>query len=151
MFYNMKNTNTLLAASATFILVLFIYASSSYADSATNMPPPEPYCQWKLNGFSIEKPLCDLTGDAERGKKIASDGSKGNCLACHMTGDGTLPGNIGPPLIGMKARFPDKAKLRAQIWDSTVANPNSIMIPFGRNRVLSEEEIDQIVEYIYTL
>jgi hypothetical protein len=25
------------------------------------------------------------------------------------------------------------------------------MIPFGRNRVLSEEEIDQIVEYVYTL
>ena len=87
----------------------------------------------------------------EKGKAAAFDRKKGNCLACHMTGDGTLPGNIGPPLIGMKARFPDKAKLRAQIWDSTVANPNSIMIPFGRNRVLSEEEIDQIVEYVYTL
>ena len=87
----------------------------------------------------------------EKGKAVAFDRKKGNCLACHMTGDGTLPGNIGPPMIGMKARFPDKAKLRAQIWDSTVANPNSIMIPFGRNRVLSEEEIDQIVEYVYTL
>lgn len=87
----------------------------------------------------------------EKGKAVAFDRKKGNCLACHMTGDGTLPGNIGPPLIGMKARFPDKAKMRAQIWDATVANPNSIMIPFGRNRVLSEEEIDQIVEYIYTL
>jgi len=41
--------------------------------------------------------------------------------------------------------------MRAQIWDPTVANPNSIMIPFGRNRVLSEEEIDQIVEYTYSL
>ena len=87
----------------------------------------------------------------EKGKAVAFDRKKGNCLACHMTGDGTLPGNIGPPMIGMKARFPDKAKLRAQIWDATVANPNSIMIPFGRNRVLSEEEIDQIVEYVYTL
>jgi sulfur-oxidizing protein SoxX len=65
--------------------------------------------------------------------------------------DGTLPGNIGPPLIAMKARFPDKAKLRAQIWDATVANPNSIMIPFGRVKALSEEEIDMVVEYIYTL
>jgi len=87
----------------------------------------------------------------EKGKAVAFDRKKGNCLACHMTGDGTLPGNIGPPLIGMKARFPDKAKLRAQIWDSTVANPNTIMIPFGRNKVLSEEEIDLIVEYVYTL
>jgi len=87
----------------------------------------------------------------EKGKAVAFDRKKGNCLACHMTGDGTLPGNIGPPLIGMKARFPDKAKLRAQIWDATVANPDTIMIPFGRSRVLSEEEIDQIVAYIYTL
>jgi L-cysteine S-thiosulfotransferase len=87
----------------------------------------------------------------EKGKEVAFDRKKGNCLACHMMGDGTLPGNIGPPLIAMKARFPDKSKLRAQIWDATVANPNTIMIPFGRNRVLSEEEIDQVVEYLYTL
>jgi sulfur-oxidizing protein SoxX len=87
----------------------------------------------------------------EKGKAVAYDRKKGNCLACHMMDDGTLPGNIGPPLIAMKARFPDKAKLRVQIWDATVANPNSIMIPFGRNRALSEEEIDQIVEYVYTL
>jgi len=87
----------------------------------------------------------------DKGKAVAFDRKKGNCLACHMMGDGTLPGNIGPPLIAMKARFPEKAKLRAQIWDATVANPNSIMIPFGRNRVLSAEEVDQIVEYVYTL
>jgi len=87
----------------------------------------------------------------EKGKAVAEDRVKGNCLACHAMGDGTLPGNIGPPLIAMKARFPDKAKLRAQIWDATVANPNTIMIPFGRHRVLTEEEIDQVVEYVYTL
>ena len=87
----------------------------------------------------------------EKGKAVSFDRKKGNCLACHAMGDGTLPGNIGPPLTAMKARFPDKAKLRAQIWDATVLNPNSIMIPFGRNRVLSEEEIDQVIEYVYTL
>ena len=82
---------------------------------------------------------------------------KGNCLACHDVVTKKWPsglpasGNIGPPLVSMKARFPDKAKLRAQIWDATVKNPNTIMIPFGRNGVLSEAEIDQIVEYVYTL
>jgi sulfur-oxidizing protein SoxX len=86
-----------------------------------------------------------------KGKEVAFDRKLGNCLACHAIEDGTLPGNIGPPLIAMKQRFPDKAKLRAQIWDATVANPNSIMIPFGRHRVLTEEQIDQVVEYIYTL
>lgn len=87
----------------------------------------------------------------EKGKAVAFDRKLGNCLACHAIEDGTLPGNIGPPLIAMKLRYPDKAKLRAQIWDATVANPNSIMIPFGRHRVLTEEQIDQVVEYIYTL
>lgn len=87
----------------------------------------------------------------EKGKAVAVDRKKGNCLACHAMDDGTLPGNIGPPLVAMKARYPDKAKLRAQIWDSTVTNPNSIMPPFGRHRMLSEEQIDQITDYIYTL
>jgi len=87
----------------------------------------------------------------EKGKVVAFDRKLGNCLACHAMDDGTLPGNIGPPLISMQLRFPDKARLRAQIWDATVNNPNTIMIPFGRNGVLTEEQIDQVVEYVYTL
>jgi len=89
--------------------------------------------------------------DVAEGKKVAFDRKKGNCLACHMIDDGALPGNIGPPLIAMKARFPDKGALRAQIWDPTVANPNTIMPPFGKHRVLTEKEVDLVTEYIYTL
>lgn len=85
------------------------------------------------------------------GKKVAFDRKKGNCLGCHMMADGTLPGNIGPPLIAMKARFPDKAKLREQIWDPTIANPNTIMPPFGKHRILTEKEVDLITEFVYTL
>ncbi|MFC1773781.1 sulfur oxidation c-type cytochrome SoxX [Pseudomonadota bacterium] len=87
----------------------------------------------------------------EQGKAISFDRKKGNCLACHQMEGGDLPGNIGPPLIAMKARFPDKAKLRAQIWDATKMNPNTIMPPFGRQQILSEGDIDKIVEYVYTL
>ena len=89
--------------------------------------------------------------DIEQGKALAYDRKKGNCLACHAMDDGTLPGNIGPPLISMKLRFPDKAKLRAQIWDATTSNPNTMMPPFGKHGILSEGQIDQIVEYVYTL
>ncbi len=87
----------------------------------------------------------------DQGKAVAFNRKKGNCLACHQIEGGSLPGNIGPPLIAMKARFPDKAKLRAQIWDSTKMNPNSIMPPFGRQQILSESDIDKIVEFVYTL
>jgi len=87
----------------------------------------------------------------EKGKALAFDRKLGNCLACHAMDDGQLAGDIGPPLISMKLRFPDKAKLRAQIWDSNTKNSNSIMPPFGRHNMLSEEQIDLITDYVYTL
>jgi sulfur-oxidizing protein SoxX len=99
----------------------------------------------------LEAGAAETASAIEKGKAVAFDRKKGNCLACHAMDDGELPGNIGPPLVAMQARFPDKSKLRAQIWDATVVNPNTIMPPFGRHRMLSEEEIDQIVEYVYTL
>jgi sulfur-oxidizing protein SoxX len=68
-----------------------------------------------------------------------------------MIPGGNLSGNIAPPLIAMKARFPDKAKLRAQIWDATVANPNTIMPPFGKHQIVSEEQLDKMVDFIHTL
>jgi len=87
-----------------------------------------------------------------RGRDLAHDVYKGNCLACHrIPGDSkaiTLA-TIGPPLIQMRERFPDRAALRSQIWDSTVRNAQTIMPPFGRHKVLTEEEIDLIVDYVY--
>jgi sulfur-oxidizing protein SoxX len=103
-------------------------------------------CVTLLAGMSIAS--ADAIAD---GKKVAFDRKKGNCIACHMMDDGALPGNIGPPLIAMKARFPDKAALRAQIWDPTAANPNTIMPPFGKHQVLTEKEVDLVTEYIHTL
>ena len=91
-------------------------------------------------------------GDAlEEGKKLAFDKKKGNCLACHVIAGGDQAGNIAPPLVVMKARFPDKAVLRAQVYDARVKNPNTIMIPFGPHGVMSDEEIDKVVDFIYTL
>jgi sulfur-oxidizing protein SoxX len=84
------------------------------------------------------------------GKKLAFDRKKGNCLACHQIEGGNSPGNIGPPLVGMKARYPDKKKLRARVWDATVANPETPMPPFGRHQIVSEQDIDQIVEFIWS-
>jgi len=87
----------------------------------------------------------------EEGKAIAFDRAQGNCLACHTIVGGEAPGTIGPPLVAMQTRYPDKAKLRAQIWDATVANPNTAMPPFGRNEILTEAEIDKVVEFIWSL
>ena len=89
--------------------------------------------------------------DIENGKKLAFDRKKGNCLACHQIEGGTLAGNIGPPLVAMKARFPDYEKMKAQITDARVNNPNTIMIPFGPHGVLTAKEIEQVSQFIYTL
>jgi len=88
------------------------------------------------------------------GRSIAFDKKLGNCLACHaIPGErkAEAPGNIGPPLVNIKERYPDRAKLRAQIWDATVANPDTSMPPFGRNKILTEQEIDLVTDYVQGL
>jgi sulfur-oxidizing protein SoxX len=88
------------------------------------------------------------------GKDLAFDRKKGNCLACHAmptVPDVESAGLYGPPLIAMSARYPSKGRLRAQIWDATVANPSSTMIPFGKHGVLTEEEIDKVTDFVYGL
>ena len=85
------------------------------------------------------------------GKKLAFDRKKGNCLACHMIDDGELAGNNGPPLLAMKARFPDREILFQQIWDPTEKDPYSFMPPFGKHGALTRNEINKIIDYLYTL
>jgi len=87
----------------------------------------------------------------EEGKKLSFTRAKGNCLACHMIPGGESPGNIAPPLISMKMRYPDKTKLRDQIWDASKKNLETAMPLFGRYEILSESELDKVVEYIYSL
>ena len=102
-------------------------------------------------GFSATVSAEDKKDPMAEGKQLAFNKKKGNCLACHLISGGDQPGNIAPPLIGMKARFPDKAKLRAQVAEPRTANPNSMMPPFSAHGVLSEKEIDLVVNYIYSL
>ena len=104
-----------------------------------------------LGGGLGAAPAAVAASAIEEGKKIAFDRRKGNCMACHIMAGATLAGTVGPPLIGMKARFPDKTKLRAQIRDSTQINPQSLMPPFGRHEILTEDEIDKVVEYVHSL
>jgi sulfur-oxidizing protein SoxX len=98
-----------------------------------------------------------LAADAAKeptGKDLAYNRSKGNCLACHgmpTQPDAESTGTYGPPLIAMSARYPDKAKLRAQIWNAMDFNPSTSMPPFGKHHVLTEQEIDKVTDFIYGL
>lgn len=103
-----------------------------------------------LELFSCATPVIDAQR-LETGKKIAFERRKGNCLACHAIADGEASGNIGQPLKAIATHFKDKQALRDLIWDATRFNPDTTMPPFGRNKILTEAEIDQIVDYLWSL
>lgn len=110
-----------------------------------------------LAGALVVLPAVGSNGSDDRvarGRVLAHDFNKGNCLACHAAprdpAAQTLA-NIAPPLIMMAERFPDREALRRQIWDAQQRNPNTVMPPFGRNRILSADEIELIIDYLYTL
>jgi sulfur-oxidizing protein SoxX len=88
---------------------------------------------------------------AAEGQKLAFDRSKGNCLTCHAIKGGEYPGTIGPELVNIKSKYPNRADLVAIVTDETVRNPQTVMPPFGRNRILTEKEINAVVDFLQTL
>jgi sulfur-oxidizing protein SoxX len=88
------------------------------------------------------------------GREIAHAQERGNCLACHrMPADpgAVTDANLGPVLENLKRRFPDREKLRVQVWDARRANPDTLMPPYGAHGILTPAEIDAIVDYLLTL
>jgi L-cysteine S-thiosulfotransferase len=85
------------------------------------------------------------------GQKLAFDRGKGNCLTCHEIKGGDFPGTVGPALKDIKSKYPDRNELVAIVSDETKRNPQTVMPPFGRNRILTEKEIDAVVDFLQTL
>jgi sulfur-oxidizing protein SoxX len=102
-------------------------------------------------GATVSIPTAGAQSDAAEGQKLAFDRAKGNCLSCHDIKGGDLPGTIGPALKDIKSRYPDRNDLVAILTDETKRNPQTAMPPFGRNRILTEQEIDAIVDFLQTL
>lgn len=89
-----------------------------------------------------------------KGRAIFLDERKGNCAACHKAPNDEAvktQSKIGMPLEAVKAKYPDRAKLRDAIWDLSKTVPNTIMPPYGKNRILSDDEIDALVIYLETI
>jgi sulfur-oxidizing protein SoxX len=90
------------------------------------------------------------SGVAE-GQQLAFDRAKGNCLSCHDIKGGDLPGTIGPALKDIKSKYPDRNELVAILTDEPLRNPQTAMPPFGRNRILTKQEIEAVVDFLETL
>ena len=89
-----------------------------------------------------------LNGDATRGKAIAHERSKGNCLACHVMRDGTQPGTRGPDLSRYGTLGRTDAETYGLVHDMRTRNPDTVMPPFGTNKILSDQEIRDVVAYL---
>jgi sulfur-oxidizing protein SoxX len=79
---------------------------------------------------------------------------KGHCIACHQVPEGSGPvtrADLGPRLEGSRMRELGKRALRALIVDPTAANPDTVMPPFGRHRLLDNAEIDRLVDFLHAL
>ena len=72
-----------------------------------------------------------------------------HCEQCHQIKGLQNFGNIGPSLLGLKDRYPDRKEVAAIIFDETKRNPQTVMMPFGRNLILTNQEIETIVDYLY--
>jgi len=162
----MKIIKTCAVTSTLISVMLVLSTQDCSAETAVNLPAVEKYCEWQVTNYAIEKPLCDLVGEASRGKAIASDGSKGNCLACHQLPiDGIEAyGTIGPPLQGIGSRL-SEGFIRLRVVDTRHLNPMSIMPGFYRNpdlinrpgkkyagrTFLTAQQVEDVIAYLVTL
>ena len=121
-------------------------------DNPSTKPAPVPALAAALliGALASASPALAQSAVSE-GQKLAFDRSKGNCLTCHEIKGGDLPGTIGPALKDLKSKYPDRNELVAIVTDETKRNPQTVMPPFGRNRILTEQEINAVVDFLQTL
>ena len=153
----MRVNTTMLALLALIIPVLACAEKKS---------APEPFFAWTATNLAIEEPIGGKQGISENGKKVVLDRKKGNCLACHMLPieDAEFPGQIGPPLLAVGARY-SPAQLRLRIANLQLVNPATIMPPyyidpaqlnnvkkkFRGKTILTAQEVEDVVAYLSSL
>jgi len=98
-------------------------------------------------------PIQGHAGNVKNGEKIAKTRKLGNCVACHFLPNVESPGNIGPNLVEAMADYGpgDKKEVTQWIVDPREFNEHTIMPPFGTNKVLTPQQIDDLVSYLFTL
>ena len=114
---------------------------------------------------AIPTPLAGLPGDPARGKRIALDPERGNCVICHPMPipDAEFYGDIGPDLAESGGRY-GPGELRLRVVDPKALNPETIMPAYYRTEglyrvleryrgepILTAQEVEDVVAYLATL
>ncbi len=79
---------------------------------------------------------------------------KGHCIACHQLPEGVgspTRASLGPALTGTRMRELRREGIREAIADPTRANPETVMPPFGKHRILDAADIDRLAEFLHAL
>ena len=118
-----------------------------------------------VDEISIPEPLTDQAGDPVKGREIAINRKKGNCLACHIMPipEQSFHGEIGPDLSEVGSRY-EIGELRLRVVNPKVFNPDTMMPAFYRNdgfhrvgkkfqgkTILNPQEVEDLLAYLMTL
>ncbi len=148
-----------------------LFAAAIYAAALLQAAAPivasasEPLVDFVAVADGVPLPLVSGSGDAQRGRAVVLDRTRGNCLICHAAPepDERFMGELGPSLAGVGTRL-TTAQLRLRMIDQTRLNPATVMPPYYRvdgltrvgaqyrgKPVLTAGEIEDVVAYLATL
>ena len=121
---------------------------------------------YTIKDGAIAKSLTGKKGDPAKGRKLAANRKKGNCLACHATKDLKellFHGKIGPSLDGVAERY-SEGELRLRLVDPKKINEDTMMPAFYKNSgltrvkkkfigkpILTAQEVEDVLAYLMTL
>jgi len=94
------------------------------------------------------------SGQSTAGREIFTRPDKGNCIACHQVPEGSGPAvraDVGPRLDAARLKGWDSARLRELLEDPMRANPDTVMPPYGRHRLLEAGEIERVIDFLHAL
>ena len=95
-----------------------------------------------------------LAASAQEAIDLFVQPGKGHCIACHALPEGSGPStrnDVGPKLEGARMRELGRDAIREIIGDMTQRNPDTVMPPFGRHRILTKAEIERLTEFLHAL
>jgi sulfur-oxidizing protein SoxX len=118
-----------------------------------------------IEGDAIPRSLTGQPGDVGRGRDVAFNRERGNCIVCHVipAPDDRAHGDVGPSLKGVAGRL-SEGQMRLRLVDGRRLNPSSLMPSYHRvdglqrvakayagKPVLTAQEIEDVLAYLMTL
>lgn len=90
--------------------------------------------------------------DVAAGKKIAFGTKLGNCVACHSLPGAAMAGNVGPRLgPWVHGVFHSESDLVKYLYDPQAKFEHTVMPEFGKNKMLTDEQLQQVAAYVWSL